>query len=281
MSYVFRSHALLCVILSLFAIATGPGVRAELIVYYNFNDASDPAVAVDSSGNGNDGEVIVATYTDDGGGVTGVAGDRAMDFGDHNNGAYVTVPSAADGALNSIAATDQVTVSLWILGGPNNPVNNWTFYAGPYRQLGAHIPWSNSNVYFDVAGTSDSECCTDRINTEIAPETFMGEWNHYAFVKLADQTSIYQNGTLLLEGSEMRPMNQIAELYIGADPGAANSYHGMIDDFAIFDTALSAEQIASIAAGNPIPEPATSVTAWLGILALLGACSRWDRRSRV
>ena len=136
---------------------------------------------------------------------------------------------------------------MWIFGNDQQPVDQWTFYAGPYRQLGSHIPWSNSNVYFDVAGTVDSACCTDRINTGIDLETFSEEWNHYAFVKNEDITEIYQNGELLLDGVDMRPLNEITEFFIGAGPeNDRRSYAGLIDDFGVFNTALDESEINKI-----------------------------------
>jgi hypothetical protein len=201
----------------------------------------------DISGKGNDGEVFDAEYTDPGGGRTGGGSDRAMDFLEFNDDVYVSVPNADSGAFDSLMETDQVTLSMWVFGGPDQPVDQWTFYAGPDRQLGSHIPWSNSNVYFDVAGTPDSPCCTDRINIPIELDTFSDEWNHYAFVKLEDETAIYQNGEVIIDGFDMRELNEITEFYIGRGPdGDLRSYHGLIDDFGVWDTALSEEEINEI-----------------------------------
>jgi hypothetical protein len=219
----------------------------EAVVFYDFNDASNSDVAVDITGNGNNGEVLDAEYTADKGGRTGAAGDRAMDFGDFNNDAYVDIITAADGAFDSLTENDMTTLTMWIFGNDEQPVDQWTFYAGPYRQLGSHIPWSNSNVYFDVAGTEDSACCTDRINTPIDLDTFSEEWNHYAFVKNEDETFIYQNGELLIEGFDMRPLNEITEFFVGVGPeGDRRSYAGLIDDFGVFNTALDEAEINDI-----------------------------------
>ncbi len=225
---------------------------AGLLAFYDFNDASNPAVAKDVSGKGNNGDVVEAVYTADKGGHTGAAGDRAMDFGDFNNDAWVDLTTAANGAFNSVVETDAVTVSVWINGGEEQPAPQWNFYAGPFRQLGSHIPWDNSNIYFDVAGTSDSACCNDRISTAIEFETFAGAWNHYAFVKDADVTMIYQNGELLIEGVDMRPMNEITEFFIGAGPeGDRRSYNGLMDDFGIWDNAMTEAEIMDLFKNGP------------------------------
>ena len=43
-------------------------VHADLLLQYDFNDASDPAAVPDVSGNENNAEVLGAAYTDAGGG---------------------------------------------------------------------------------------------------------------------------------------------------------------------------------------------------------------------
>jgi hypothetical protein len=224
---------------------------AEQILFYNFNDASNPAIARDSSGKGNDGDVIEATYTADRGGRTGLPGDRAMDFGDFNNGAYVDVSPAASGALDSLVDNDQFTLAMWILGNDEQPVNQWTFYAGPDRDFGSHIPWGDSTIYFDVAG-----CCgtNQRINkNEPDPSLYKNVWNHYAFVKNETYTAIYQNGALWHDsGVNMKdPLRQITEFYIGSGPNGGASYSGLIDDVGLWDRALPEAEIAQLAVGRP------------------------------
>lgn len=244
----------------LVGLAASPG-SAEMLLYYDFNDDSDPEAVVDKSGKGNDGEVFNAEYTGDGEGVTGEAGDRAMDLGLFNDDAYVEVTTAIDGAFASLIDTDQVSLTMWILGSEEQPVDQWTFYAGPNRQLGSHTPWSNSEVYFDVAGIAGDACCNDRINTPIDLETFSEEWNHYGFVKDADVTYIYQNGELLIEGFDIRPFEEeIEEFFIGVGPeGDRRSYSGLIDEFAVWDNALSEDDIMDIY-NNGISVGGTDVT---------------------
>lgn len=229
-----------------FAAISAPAF-GEAVLFYDFNDATKGDVAVDITGNGNDGEIIEAEYTGDKGGRSGQAGDRGMDFLETIDEAFIDVLSAEDGAFDSLTENDMATLTMWILGNEEQPANQWNFYAGPNRQLGSHIPWSNSNVYFDVGGTEDSACCTDRINTAVDLESFADEWNHYAFVKNEDETAIFLNGELLLEGFDMRPLNEITEFFVGAGPeNDRRSYGGVMDDFGVFNTALSEDEIVDV-----------------------------------
>ena len=233
-------------------------VQAELLAFYDFNDASDAAVAVDITGNGNDGEVVGAEYTALGGGRTGGGSDRAMDFLEDNDGSVVIVPTAEDGAFESIVEKDQASILMWTFGGPDQPTNHITFHFGTgeggdgsVRQLQAHIPWSNGQIYFDVAG-----CCggNQRINALEADDSlYKDEWNHYAFIKNEDYTAIYQNGELWLDsdaaGGPKDPVLDIVTFFIGAGPeedGGGRSYHGLLDDFGVWDEALSEEQIVDV-----------------------------------
>jgi hypothetical protein len=253
--------------------------RGDLLVYYNFDDASNPASAPDNSGNGNTGAITVATYSADAGGHTGAAGDRAIDLGDYNNGAYVEIPSAAGGALSSLTTNDKATISLWIRGNESQPSPQWTFYAGPGRQLGSHAPWEDGTIYFDAGG-----CCTpnQRISkNEPDPAKYEGGWNHYAFVKDGTKTSIYQNGTLFHDSGAnvIAPLGAITEFVLGAGPvDDRRSYNGLMDDFALWNEALSAERIASIAAGGAVPEPA-SATLLLAGFAVSSLLRRRGKRS--
>jgi hypothetical protein len=253
------------------ALAVPAALRADLVVYYDFDSAANPAIAVDSSGKGNAGDVVNATYGADGSGHTGQPGDRAIDFGVYNNDAYVTIPSAASGALSSLTTNNAATISLWIKGGPEQPAPQWTFYAGPGRQLGSHSPWSDGTIYFDAAG-----CCgaTQRISkNEPNAANYKDGWNHYAFVKDGSSTAIYQNGALFHDSAAatIDPLGAITEFVLGAGPvDDRRSYAGQMDDLAIFDVALSSERIADIAAGGVVPEPSSLALSCLAVLGLLG-----------
>ncbi len=150
-------------------------VSAELLLFYDFNSATDPTVAVDVSGKGNDADVFDAEYTEEGGGRTGAADDRAMDFLSHADPAYIEVSTAPDGALDSITDNDAATITLWLYGADENPVNGTVvWWAGDnQRQMVIHVPWSDEIIYFDMAG------CDSCLFMQEADETnYKGQWNH-------------------------------------------------------------------------------------------------------
>ena len=220
--------------------------------FWNFNDATKTTSAADSSGHALTGTVAAATYTADKGGHTGGAGDRAMNFPGTGR---ITVPGASAGAFDSITRNNAVAISAWVYGAASQPAPTYLFFAGSetngsgIRVLDAHLPWSDSIIYWDTAG-----CCDpgrQRIFTgEPNPAKWRGQWNHYVLQKSGDRKEIWQNGVLLHSGTNTDAMMNLRSFYIGASNGAGTGgYQGLIDDFAIWDSALDAAQIAALAGG--------------------------------
>ncbi|MCA9151098.1 MAG: hypothetical protein KDA92_17425 [Planctomycetales bacterium] len=267
MRWRIRGVGLLAVATALFCPAD---LRAGQVVFYDFNDASAPDVAVDQSGNGNDGFMSGALYTAAGGGVTGGASDRAMDLGDFNNGAFLDLTDiASGGAFDSLVDNDQATVAFWLYGNDEQPQDNWTFYFGPDRQLGSHAPWGDGTVYFDVAG-----CCgaNQRISKNIADSSmYKGQWNHFTYVKDETYTAIYINGELFHDsGADLKdPLNFISEAAFGADNLGGNSHGGMMDDISVWDEALDETAIRSLMGAAPPTAVAGALN--IGTMSIAGA----------
>ena len=234
------------------ATLSAPMSRAEQLLWFDFNDASDPTVAVDSSGKGNDGIMEGAIYSAPGGGITGAADDRAMDLGDFNNGAYLDlIDIAQDGAFDTLVDNDQATIAFWLNGNDQQPVSQWTFWFGPDRQLGSHAPWGDGTIYFDVAG-----CCgaNQRIAKNIPdPSLYSGQWNHFAYVKDVTYTAIYLNGELFHDSGvdEKDPLFDITEATFGADAAGTSSHGGMMDDIGVWDEALDEAAIQALMGQAP------------------------------
>lgn len=209
-------------------------------------------------------------FTPDAGGRSGAAGDLAVDFGRANTGpVYIQ-----DGTfLNSVTANDKLTVAFWqkkydVAAGSAFWFNSTASNNGN-RGFQAHVPWSDSTIYFDSSG-----CCgadTQRINLNISnyanytgDPSFWQEWHHFAFVKNGEVKEIYIDGELFHTGGGSPLPTDFTDLAIGgqatgAGTGSANMMHGIVDDFAIFGAALDAATIANMAKGaSPSTVPASN-----------------------
>jgi hypothetical protein len=196
-----------------------------------------------------------AKQTDAGGGRTGAAGDRALDAGTVNGVGYV--PDAT--FLNAATADDTLSVAVFAklrsvraasgfwLNSPSS--NNGT------RGFQAHLPWSDSTIYFDSSG-----CCVadvQRINLNIdqfpgytGDATWWQQWHHFAFVKDGATKNIYIDGQLFHFGGGDPLKTDFTTLLMGGGPSATeNRMDGMLDDFTVYNGALTAAQAASLAGG--------------------------------
>lgn len=224
----------------------------KLVAFWDFNDATSatttPDVLHSFPGLLQNG----AVFSEDQGGRTSQAGDRAMDFGTTSQSQLVRVSNV--GWLNQIAAADQMTVTYWQK--LRAVVNGSAFWmtspssSGTARGSQAHSPWGDRTVYWDTAG-----CCggTQRLNAGIdtlAPDFPLTEWHHFAFVKNGDYKQIYVDGQLLIDAFGYDPLpTDFTQLVMGAETAGANSIQGWLDDFAIFAAPLTEEQVQSLASG--------------------------------
>ncbi|MDB4764485.1 thrombospondin type 3 repeat-containing protein, partial [Akkermansiaceae bacterium] len=129
----------------------------DILAYWDFNEASEPTQTNDLI-KGFEGTLMGTTsYTADGGGRSGAAGDKAIDMGSiEKNGTGITVE--AGGIFNIAARQDQFAISFWQNLSAVTASSSFRALSpsttGNQRGIGVHATWVNSNVYFDTAG-----CC--------------------------------------------------------------------------------------------------------------------------
>lgn len=245
------------------SIPTLPDGRA-LLAYWPLNDATQPEIAKEVV-RGLDGTLLgAAAYTDDAGGYTGEPGDRAVDLGPTQAGS--TIKAISGEFLSLTATTDQVTLSFWQK--LYSVADSRPFAAfflpdgGDRRGLSAHTTWSNNNFYWDTSGCCDESAQRVWIAN---PGYDLMEWHHFVFLKNGEVKQIWVDGELMLEGYNYNPLpDTFTTLFIGSSENGAENVRGVIDDFAIFGTALEEGDIVQLAQGaSPLdlgspPVPTTS-----------------------
>ncbi len=169
--------------------------------------------------------------------VSASTDDHYLKFRDMD---FVSVPGDVFSALDSA-----VTIAFWQYGDPLLQPQNGSIFEGldsaGHRVLNVHLPWSDSKVYWDAGHDATGY---DRISQMVSdPSKYRGKWNHWAFTKdlSKGRMKIYLNGQLLFnQGSRRKPLKGIKTFRIGSDgSGTSNFYDGFIDEFSIWNKALS------------------------------------------
>ncbi len=235
---------------------TAPAVNPR--AHYEFEDASGVTVT-DSSGNDyhaaiDHASIQWATSFDDSG---------ALDF---TSTGYVSVPVEAFNDSNDIET--QTSISFWAKGdtiAPEDPLEKRTAFAAGNSPLSFHgctalFPWNNSYIYWRKGNPDDSWQGTQFLASS---EQWSGQWNHYTFTQNADtgEMKVWINGQLMVNTpNKFYPIYGLDLFVIGADHLGNNPYHGLIDDFRIYDTELTVEEIMYLADQpeqvTPLPEEA-------------------------
>lgn len=218
-------------------------VRADgLIAHYPLDQiqTGNPATTPCLCGSDHDGAVL---------------GTPAIKEGVIDQAFEMNTSTATNSRLTLPASTfddvsDEITISFWAKGhGPSFPRANFIFEgldAAGNRLLGAHLPWTDSNVYWDAGNSSGH----DRIY-ETAPTTLtVDHWTHWAFVKDAStgEMTIFTNGAVFQSGSgkTLSFDTAMANFSIGGANNTSNKWAGCLDDFRIYSTALGSESIRGL-----------------------------------
>lgn len=219
----------------------------EPILYYSFDNED----AADESGNGNDGVLSGGSFGE------GVDGGKALVL--NGSGDYVNLPAGIGSKLYD------VTVAAWVKIDDTSKTNQRIVDIGSgTNEYMYFTPNFNGGSKFSIStgGTgSQSQSCSDTTAVQ-------GEWTHMAFTLKMNGTNerglytalIYVNGKAVeiqnmgsdryYDNINLAPhsLGYTLENYIGKSQFSADSYFGgMIDDFRIYDRALTAQEIGDLA----------------------------------
>jgi hypothetical protein len=218
-------------------------VDPNLLVWYKFDETSGDDV-FDWSGHGQDGDTDDMDDEDwepNNGHI-----DGCLSF---DGGGRVDVPPET-----TIPIDSQITVSVWVNGGDSTG-DNWVFSTG-FPAVGdsvveAAVPTAGDTVSWRAGNDSNDVLEWEEAN----PQAWRGEWHHFAFLKDEDANTmiIYFDGLAVREKSGIsletlvRAKNR--EFNIGARYNEDDGYVGKVDDFRVYDYALSEDEIAKLYRG--------------------------------
>ncbi|HUW18500.1 MAG TPA: LamG domain-containing protein [Sedimentisphaerales bacterium] len=224
-----------------------PEAPDPCIVHYKFDETSG-TFATDSSGNG----YTAVTNTERVGAVEALwesggkyGGCIRFSRGYSDTGYCLEIP---DAAFDNI--TNRATISVWVNWDDpaTMPNGNYDLFnvRGGAPILGVRTSWvAGQLVFWDAA---------ESISYAVDEQDWSGGWNHYAFVKDVDEgyLRIYHNGGLKAQGASSSTMDFPSDLArIGTGTSHwVGAYTGLLDDFRIYNYALSQPEIAYLITGG-------------------------------
>lgn len=146
---------------------------------------------------------------------------------------------------NLSSFNDQISISFWCYGNPDIlPTNTSICYANSAsnnREVNIHLPWSNSNVYWDCGSGGPY----DRIYTAATASQTEGKWNHWVFTKNSTTgiMNIFLNGSPWLSGTNKTIPILVENFKLGNSSDNSIPYFGKMDEFTLWNAELDSSTI--------------------------------------
>jgi fibronectin type 3 domain-containing protein len=207
------------------ATTTATGATPNLVAAYSFNEGSGTTVN-DSSGNGNTGTIVNATWA-----TAGKFG-KALSFNGTN--ARVVVNDAL-----SLHLTTAVTLEAWV--NPSAAPTGWQ-----------DVIYKPNDNYFLVAGSAPNNLPSSGVsltnNSEpLAPgatRLAASTWVHLAMTYDGSAVKMYVNGALVNTVNQAGTIVTSTDpLQIGGDTLFSQYFNGLIDEVRIYNVALTQAQV--------------------------------------
>ncbi|HYH04344.1 MAG TPA: LamG-like jellyroll fold domain-containing protein, partial [Bacillota bacterium] len=213
------------------------------VVWYSFDQTSG-STATDSSGNAKNATLTGATW------AAGHSGNAVSLSGSNQ---YVSLPAGIVSALNDF------TIATWVR---LNTVSTWSriFDFGTGTTVNMFLtPTSGSTIRFAI--TTSGSGGEQRINGSAALPG--GSWKHVAVTLNGNTGVLYVDGVEVGRNSSMtlKPSNlgNTTLNYIGKSQYNDAYLNGLVDDFRIYDRALSTAEVNGLFNGtNPTTSPTGS-----------------------
>jgi len=215
------------------------------LAHWKFDEGSGD-LAIDSSGNGNEGDIYNADWVK---GEFGVA----LHFGGEHS--YVAVPEIA--GLNG---SDALTVEAWVLWQRTGRYPN-IITGGKWNPGGLLLFVNDNHCSFRLGKPGDAAWQEGKdwreTSAAMVSPFALGRWYHLAATFDRPVMRTYVNGKPVATANWDFPIGYSGELVIG-NWGGKVSHAGLIDDVKIHSRALSPEEIQATYAEGAKTRPATA-----------------------
>lgn len=227
-----------------------PTLPSDLVLHLPLNDAGG-SVASDASGFGNDVACLNSPVWAQGRSAGGLCLDGVDD--------YLRCPSSP--SLESIGS--QLTISCWVLVEANG---SWQAVARKLLREGTHdYPYSAYDLIIeDTAGVARARMAVSRADgvRQVCYSSAglqYGTWCHLAGVYDGAELSLYVNGQLAGQTQFTGSIARTGQpLLIGRNGIGGDVYKGRLDDFRLWNRALSASEIRSLCTSSG-PRPPSNL----------------------
>ncbi|MGK7919557.1 MAG: LamG domain-containing protein, partial [Trichodesmium sp.] len=165
---------------------------------------------------------------------------------------YIELPTA------TIPQTGEITISFWANGGKSLPKDNSIILVvekNNQRVVNIHLPWSDSQIYFDCGNTTTADDSYDRIEKPSQITDFKDKWTYWVVTKnvATGEMKIYLNGSLWQSGvGKQNPLNSITQVKFGCGYGF---YDGKVAHLRIYNRVLSPKEINECMKVDETPPP--------------------------
>ncbi len=229
---------------------------AGVVLELHFDEGAGDNVA-DTSGEGNDGKIVGAEWTE------GKVG-KALEF--DGAGAHVEIPDS-----QSLQITDDMTVASWVLfhslgaSGNHDAIiakgNTWSFITFGRSNPPYQFAWWDNTAKNLMPGEPKW------IASGWVPE--VDTWYHLAVtMKSGDRLLFYRDGEIIEESPYPLsiPAGAGSAIWVGKGNGNTENFGGIIDEVMILNEALSLEGVRSLMIGSSAVQPSGKLTTtWAGV----------------
>jgi hypothetical protein len=211
------------------------------------------------------GETWEVTVTPNDGEADGASVTAAVTIGEATCGslvfdgrtAYATAPDAP-----SLDLRTRATLAAWVRldaasGAPHSAV-----FVSKGNATNSSYAWqlwalyTESQAIVSLSGGGGNPQCQAEMPLGV------GEWHHVASTYDDAVLTLYVDGVATCSmGTTVDPGDTPSPVYLGAWPGAPDRYRGALADVALYDVALTEDEVAALAAGGR-PVLASSLMAW-------------------
>lgn len=210
----------------------------SLIGYWKFDETSGTTPA-DASGDGNTGTFVSSPTISTTYAPTNFSNTRGLQFDSTNDAVSVTSTAALQ------AWTTGYTYSIWFKRDEIGTSEHGLITYGSTNNQGVALVINANKIYFWLPSYSILQSATSVNNTN---------WHHVAgvFDNVNNSLKIYLDGSLDNSATETNdPVTPTTNLIIGNTPNVTTrAFSGYLDEARIYSRALSATEVAALAAGN-------------------------------